>query len=118
MSPTATSAIDATAPASTPLISAIRLQQVFALPFVEVSTLAPSLASAISEAYHLAIATIDEVCLAAAEIRIALAKVVALVAQTRLHDDRKLPDRRDIGQIAAEAVDILSGLRPLPIPAV
>lgn len=112
MSRKRTPATDATAPAAAPLIAGAMLEQVFALPFVDVSRLPPSVARAISEAYHLAIAMIDEVRLAASEVRVALAKVVAFVAQARLLD--ALPDRRDIKEIAAEAVGILSGLRPLP----
>ena len=112
MSRKGTPATDAIASAAAPLVSGMRLEEVFALPFIDVSTLAPTLARAISEAYHLAMAMIDEVRLAASELRVALAKVVAFVAQARLRD--ALPDRRDIKAIAAEAVDILSGLRPLP----
>jgi hypothetical protein len=110
MSRKATPAPDATA--ATPRIADFKLEHVLALPFVDVSALAPSLVSAISEAYHLAVAMIDEARRAAGEIRVALAKVVALVAQARLSD--RQPDRRDIKAIAAEAVGILSGLRPLP----
>ncbi len=111
MSQTGTPATNADAVAAPPA-AGFRLEQVFALPFVDVAMLAPPLVSAISEAYHLAVAMIDEVRLAAGEVRVALAKVVAFIAQARLLDAH--PDRRDIKAIAAEAVDILSGIRPLP----